>query len=99
MVFTLLEAIYHSFDEIARRRRVFKVRLLRHAAFLLDPDTNRSLILSGQVETIGDCYVAVAGLPEPRPDHALVMARFARDCLMRLSAVTKQLEIELGPST
>lgn len=38
-VFTLLETIYHAFDQIAKRRRVFKV------------------------ETVGDCYVAVAGLP------------------------------------
>lgn len=37
-VFTLLETIYHEFDTIANRRRVFKV------------------------ETVGDCYVAVAGL-------------------------------------
>lgn len=44
-VFTLLETIYHGFDQIARARRVFKV------------------------ETVGDCYVAVAGLPDPRPDQ------------------------------
>jgi class 3 adenylate cyclase len=50
----LLETVY-PFDEIAKRRRVFKV------------------------ETIGDCYVAVCGLPDPRKDHAVVMARFARD--------------------
>jgi hypothetical protein len=48
-VFTLLETIYYEFDQIAKRRRVFKV------------------------ETIGDCYVAVCGLPEPRKDHAVVM--------------------------
>ena len=38
-VFTLLETLFHAFDEIANRRRVFKV------------------------ETVGDCYVAVCGLP------------------------------------
>ena len=32
-----------------------------------------------KVETVGDCYVAVTGLPEPQKDHAVVMARFARD--------------------
>lgn len=36
-VFSLLETIYAAFDDIATRRRVFKV------------------------ETIGDCYVSVAG--------------------------------------
>jgi class 3 adenylate cyclase len=34
-----------------------------------------------KVETIGDCYVAVTGLPEARKDHAVVMARFAYECL------------------
>jgi class 3 adenylate cyclase len=74
-VFTLLETIYHAFDEIAKRRRVFKV------------------------ETVGDCYVAVAGLPEPRADHHIVMARFARDCLYKMGSMTKQLEVVLGPDT
>ena len=74
-VFQLLETIYHVFDEIANRRRVFKV------------------------ETVGDCYVAVAGLPEPRKDHAIVMARFARDCLIQFTATVKAMVVELGPDT
>jgi Adenylate and Guanylate cyclase catalytic domain len=41
-VFILLETIFGAFDEIAKKRRIFKV------------------------ETVGDCYVAVAGLPERR---------------------------------
>lgn len=74
-VFTLLETIYHAFDVIAKRRRVFKV------------------------ETVGDCYVAVAGLPEPRKDHHTVMARFARDCMYTFNILTKKLEVSLGPDT
>lgn len=51
------------------------------------------------METIGDCYVAVAGLPDPRPDHAVVMARFAHDVLSRMNTLTKELETSLGPGT
>jgi class 3 adenylate cyclase len=52
-----------------------------------------------KVETVGDCYVAVAGLPEPRKDHHIVMARFASDCLHKFSVLTKKLEVRLGPDT
>ena len=74
-VFVLLETVYRAFDEIATRRRVYKV------------------------ETVGDCYVAVCGLPNPHKDHAIVMARFARECIQQMGRVTRQLEIELGPDT
>ena len=56
-VFTLLETIYHEFDQIAQRRRVFKV------------------------ETVGDCYVAVAGLPEYHKDHATIMVNIDILCI------------------
>jgi class 3 adenylate cyclase len=52
-----------------------------------------------KVETIGDCYLAVCGLPDPRKDHAVVMARFARDCITEHIAMSKQLELTLGPET
>jgi class 3 adenylate cyclase len=74
-VFVLLETIYKAFDEIAKRRGVFKV------------------------ETVGDCYVAVTGLPNPRKDHAVAMARFARDCMQRMHQLTRKLEVVLGPDT
>jgi class 3 adenylate cyclase len=74
-VFTLLESIYHEFDVIAKRRRVFKV------------------------EVVGDCYVAVCGLPDPRRDHAVVMAKFASECLSQMYNITRKLEVELGPDT
>ena len=43
--------------------------------------------------------VAVAGLPDPQPDHALIMARFARDCMLKTRMLTKKLEVLLGPDT
>jgi Adenylate and Guanylate cyclase catalytic domain len=64
-VFSLLENIYHAFDEAGRKLGVFKV------------------------ETIGDCYVAAAGLPTPRNDHALGKSRSSAcsmlDCILVLN--------------
>ena len=74
-VFELLETIYGAFDELAKRRRIFKV------------------------ETVGDCYVAVCGISEARADHAIAMAKFARDCLSKMRNLTKMLEVKLGPDT
>jgi Adenylate and Guanylate cyclase catalytic domain len=72
-VFHLLESVYGAFDEIAKKRGVFKV------------------------ETIGDSYVAVVGLPTARKHHAVVMARFASDCRDKMRHVTVDLEKSLGP--
>lgn len=52
-----------------------------------------------KVETIGDCYVAVTGLPEPRDDHAIVMAKFSRECMVKMLAIVNDLELILGPGT
>eukprot|EP00980_Cylindrotheca_fusiformis_P002325 scaffold541_cov138-Cylindrotheca_fusiformis.AAC.8 len=52
-----------------------------------------------KVETVGDCYVAVAGLPEPDKDHALAVCRFARDCIKAMKNTTLKLEVSLGPET
>ena len=54
---------------------------------------------TSQVETVGDCYVAATGLPEARKDHAVVMARFAKECMTQMQIITKRLEVSLGPDT
>lgn len=72
-VFILLQHLYHGFDQIAKRRKVYKI------------------------ETIGDCYVAVTGLPEAQPKHASIMARFAWECMAKMYEITCDLESQLGP--
>jgi Adenylate and Guanylate cyclase catalytic domain len=52
-----------------------------------------------KVETIGDCYVAATGLPEPQKDHAERMSLFAYKCLNKVKELTKKLESKLGPGT
>ena len=43
--------------------------------------------------------VAVTGLPEPQSNHAVIMVRFAGECMLRMNEVTKELEVSLGPDT
>lgn len=43
--------------------------------------------------------VAVTGLPTPCEEHAVVMARFARECRDNMTKVTRKLEVTLGPDT
>ena len=52
-----------------------------------------------KVETIGDCYVAVTGLPEPRADHAEAMCRFALKCMAQTKFIFEDLAPELGRET
>jgi adenylate cyclase len=53
-----------------------------------------------KVKTIGDCYMAVAGVPDPRPDHARKAALLALD--MRVAVATSAvagrpgLELRIG---
>ena len=43
--------------------------------------------------------LAVTGLPEPQEAHAIIMAKFARDCMQKMHQVTSALEVRLGPDT
>eukprot|EP00980_Cylindrotheca_fusiformis_P027750 scaffold22552_cov122-Cylindrotheca_fusiformis.AAC.1 len=62
-------------------------------------DTNAYRHRVFKVETVGDCYVAVAGLPEPAMDHAVAVCRFACDCIKTMKDTTLKLEVTLGPDT
>ena len=41
----------------------------------------------------------MTGIPEPQTQHALIMVRFARDCLDEISLVTQELAEKLGEDT
>ena len=43
--------------------------------------------------------VAAAGLPKPRIDHAVVMARFGSECMAVMNILTRKLDVLYGPET
>jgi class 3 adenylate cyclase len=45
-----------------------------------------------KIKTIGDAYMVVGGLPEPRPDHAEAVAAMALD----MQAAVARIGLELG---
>lgn len=52
-----------------------------------------------KVESMADCYVACCNVPDPRPDHAVAVARFAKECREKMADVVQKLEVFLGPDT
>jgi class 3 adenylate cyclase len=58
-----------------------------------------------KIKTIGDCYMAVCGVPDPRPDHATALAEMALEmieCLKQFNAsrgasIQLRVGLNLGP--
>eukprot|EP00977_Amphora_coffeiformis_P019489 scaffold7295_cov167-Amphora_coffeaeformis.AAC.11 len=105
-VFSLLENIYGAFDSVAKRRGAYKVETIGDSVSIhwpIDLSITRGNQSPSSYTITCTCsshqYVAVAGVPVPRPDHAIVMVRFARDCRQMMSYLTRDLEITLGPGT
>jgi class 3 adenylate cyclase len=44
-----------------------------------------------KLSTVGDCYIAAAGVPYPREDHAVVLSEFAEQCRRKANDVMKEL--------
>jgi class 3 adenylate cyclase len=86
---------FTAWSSVREPSQVFTLLETIYAAF--DRVASRRRVF--KVETVGDSYVAVSGLPEPREDHAVTMARFARDCIAEHIAAVKKLESSLGPET
>jgi class 3 adenylate cyclase len=86
---------FTAWSSVRDPSQVFSLLEAVYKAF--DTIANRRRVF--KVETVGDCYVAVTGLPEPRKDHAVIMARFARDIMSKMDKVTRELELTLGPGT
>jgi len=49
-----------------------------------------------KIKTIGDSYMAVAGAPLPRPDHAVAAMSLARGMLEIVGAMEVHLELRIG---
>lgn len=52
-----------------------------------------------KIETFGDCYVAVTGLPEPQADHFVRMVRFADEFMLHMHELVSSIELMLGSGT
>lgn len=49
-----------------------------------------------KIKTIGDAYMVVAGLPEPRAEHATAMAEMALDMQYVFGSLTERLGLDLA---
>ncbi|KAL3938938.1 MAG: hypothetical protein SGBAC_006243 [Bacillariaceae sp.] len=98
-VFTLLESVYSAFDKAAQYRGVFKVETVGDCYMAVTGLVSCSdvfeMIHSKPMLTLLKRHAQ----PEPRDDHAVAMARFSRDCMIKMNDLTKKLELTLGPDT
>jgi class 3 adenylate cyclase len=86
---------FTAWSSVREPSQVFTLLETIYRAF--DKSAKRGKVF--KVETVGDCYVAVTGLPEPIKDHAIVMCHFARECMTQFNELSTKLEVILGPDT
>jgi len=95
---TVMFADISGFTAWSSEREPVDVFCLLETLFL-EFDALLSFFKVFKVETIGDCYVAVTGLPEPSKDHAVRLSRFASECILVMHNACQKLESTLGPGT
>jgi Adenylate and Guanylate cyclase catalytic domain len=92
---TVLFADIAGFTGWSSERQPTQVfRLLENLYYAFDRIAKERRVF--KVETIGDCYVAVVGLPTPRRHHAVVAARFADAIQAKMGELVLGLEKSLG---
>jgi class 3 adenylate cyclase len=95
---TIMFADIKGFTAWSSSREPYQVFLLLETIYgAFDAIAKRRQVF--KVETVGDCYVAAAGVPHCRKDHAIVMARFACDCRSKVQQLIPELQATLGPGT
>ena len=111
-VFKLLETFYQAFDEIAKRRKVFKVETIGdcYGKFVLllerlkdyprqQPTFSLLSLLTTYTLLLRVVSVAVTGIPNEQPKHAIIMAVFATECMNKMKELVGMLAGELGQDT
>jgi class 3 adenylate cyclase/NAD(P)-dependent dehydrogenase (short-subunit alcohol dehydrogenase family) len=91
---TVLFADLANFTPLSASLPPERVVALLDAAFSAFDDITRSEGLE-KIKTIGDCYMLVGGLPEPRPDHADAVARAALAFQRALGDVSERAGVPL----
>jgi adenylate cyclase len=92
---TILFSDIVGFTGLSMRRSASDVVALLNAIF---STIDRLALEYGieKIKTIGDAYMAVAGLPEPRDDHPQAIARLALAMRKTVSEVAQQYNEDLG---
>lgn len=86
---------FSSWSSVREPVQVFQFLELLYENF--DRVATRSNVY--KVETVGEMYVAAAGVPKSQPDHAVIMARFALVCVRKMPSYVKMMETQFGPDT
>jgi class 3 adenylate cyclase len=102
-VFQLLETLFKAFDALAVKRGVFKVETIGDCYMAvvsiitceLHPSLTKAI--PNSLSFVSSSWQT--GLPNPQPDHAVIMAKFAQDCMNELDRIVERLSASLGEGT